>query len=48
VHNAAAGDYGLQVGLVWWIIGMVLAITYFVVAYRLFRGKVPVQAGGRA
>ena len=31
---------GEQVGLVWWIIGMVLAIIYFVFTYRLFWGKV--------
>ena len=28
------------VGLVWWSIGMVLAILYFVLTYRLFWGKV--------
>jgi cytochrome bd ubiquinol oxidase subunit II len=40
VYNAAAGEYGLKVGLVWWSIGMVLAMTYFVIVYRMFRGKV--------
>jgi cytochrome d ubiquinol oxidase subunit II len=40
VHNASAGQYGLTVGLVWWIIGMILAAIYFVLTYRLFRGKV--------
>jgi cytochrome bd-type quinol oxidase subunit 2 len=30
----------LTVGLAWWIIGMVLAIIYFVFTYRLFWGKV--------
>jgi cytochrome bd ubiquinol oxidase subunit II len=25
---------------VWWIIGMVLAIIYFAITYRLFWGKV--------
>jgi cytochrome d ubiquinol oxidase subunit II len=40
VYNAAAGEYGLRVGLVWWIIGMVLAAGYFIFMYRSFRGKV--------
>jgi len=40
VQNSASGHYGLSVGLAWWIIGMVLAIGYFVYLYRLFRGKV--------
>jgi cytochrome d ubiquinol oxidase subunit II len=47
VHNAAAGTYGLTVGLVWWSIGIVLAAIYFVITYRLFRGKVRID-GGRA
>ncbi len=45
IGNAAAGHYGLVVGLVWWSIGMVLAAVYFIVTYRLFRGKVQVMAG---
>jgi cytochrome d ubiquinol oxidase subunit II len=40
IYNAAANEYGLSVGLVWWIVGMVLAIGYFVFVYRAFRGKV--------
>src|SRR5207248_2411249 len=40
IHNAAAGHYGLVVGLVWWLIGMALAAIYFILTYRLFRGKV--------
>ena len=43
IHNAAAGEYGLRVGLVWWLIGMALAVTYFIITYRLFRGKVHVS-----
>jgi cytochrome d ubiquinol oxidase subunit II len=41
IHNSSASPYGLVVGLVWWSIGMVLAIVYFVFTYRLFWGKVP-------
>jgi cytochrome d ubiquinol oxidase subunit II len=46
VHNAAASHYGQSVGLVWWIIGMVLAVIYFTLTYRLFRGKVSLADGG--
>jgi cytochrome d ubiquinol oxidase subunit II len=46
IDNAAAGQYGLQVGLVWWLIGMTLAIIYGAVTYRLFRGKVEAPAEG--
>jgi len=40
VHNAAAAPYGLGVGLIWFIPGMVLATGYFVYTYRSFAGKV--------
>jgi cytochrome d ubiquinol oxidase subunit II len=36
VHNAAAGHHSLTTALVWWPLGMVLALTYFVYAYRMF------------
>lgn len=40
IYNAATSPYGMSVGLVWWILGMVLAASYFIIIYRLFRGKV--------
>ena len=40
VTNAAAGEYGLYIGLAWWIPGMVLAVLYSVFVYRHFSGKV--------
>jgi cytochrome bd ubiquinol oxidase subunit II len=40
VDAAKAGVYGLQVGLAWWAIGMMLAALYFSIAYRSFAGKV--------
>lgn len=43
IYNASASQYGLRVGLVWWIIGMILAAIYFIFTYRLFRGKVQVK-----
>jgi cytochrome d ubiquinol oxidase subunit II len=46
VYNASGSAYGLAVGLAWWSIGMVLAAIYFVVIYRLFRGKVSLEDDG--
>jgi cytochrome bd ubiquinol oxidase subunit II len=46
IYNASASQYGMAVGLVWWSIGMVLAVVYFVIIYRLFRGKVSLEDEG--
>ena len=46
IQNASASDYGLTVGLIWWSIGMVFAAIYFIVIYRLFRGKVRMEDEG--
>jgi cytochrome bd ubiquinol oxidase subunit II len=46
IYNAAASPYGLAVGLVWWSIGIALAAVYFVLIYRLFRGKVRLDDEG--
>jgi cytochrome d ubiquinol oxidase subunit II len=43
VNGAKASDYGLKVGLIWWIIGMILATGYFTFVYRSFAGKVVVE-----
>jgi cytochrome d ubiquinol oxidase subunit II len=40
VLNTAAAPYGLRVGLVWWIPGMLLTGGYFAYTYRSFSGKV--------
>jgi cytochrome bd ubiquinol oxidase subunit II len=45
IYNTAAGAHGMQVGFVWWTLGMILAATYFVFIYRMFRGKVRVEEG---
>ena len=44
IYNSAAGSYALRVGVIWWGVGMVVAIGYFVLIYRMFRGKVPVES----
>ena len=46
VHNAKAADYGLRIGLVWWIPGMALATGYFVYVYRKFSAKVTLSEEG--
>jgi len=45
IYNTAAGAHGLRVGFVWWTLGMILAIGYFVFVYRMFRGKVKLEEG---
>jgi cytochrome d ubiquinol oxidase subunit II len=43
VRTARAGEYGLKIGLVWWVIGMILAAGYSTYVYRSFAGKVVVD-----
>ena len=40
IENALTSPHALHVGLVWWTIGILLAATYFVIVYWIFRGKV--------
>ncbi len=44
VESAKAGAYGLKVGFLWWIVGMILAAVYFTFVYRSFAGKVEVES----
>jgi cytochrome d ubiquinol oxidase subunit II len=46
IEKALSGPYTLHVGLVWWAFGMCLALTYFFVVYRMFRGKVSLDGDG--
>ena len=45
IYNTAAGGYGLGVGIIWWAIGIALALGYFTYLYRSFRGKVVLEEG---
>jgi cytochrome bd ubiquinol oxidase subunit II len=45
ITNAKAADYGQKIGLIWWVLGMILAAGYFIYAYRAFAGKVSAEAG---
>jgi cytochrome d ubiquinol oxidase subunit II len=46
IERAISGPHTLHVGLIWWGFGMCLAVMYFVIVYRMFRGKVSLEAGG--
>lgn len=48
VDNAKAPDYGLRIGLVWWIIGMILVAGYHYHVYSSFAGKVSAEDSGKA
>ncbi len=39
VSEALTGPYALHIGLIWWGIGILMAIGYFVLTYWLFSGK---------
>lgn len=46
VEKALSGPHALHVGLIWWTLGMFLALLYFTIVYRMFRGKVSVSGEG--
>jgi cytochrome d ubiquinol oxidase subunit II len=45
IAKALTGPHSLHVGLIWWSLGLVLALAYFISSYSLFRGKVSAEAG---
>ena len=46
IYNTAAGQHGLIVGLAWWILALILALGYFTLLFRMFKGKVRLEGGG--
>jgi len=48
IQNASAGARSLSVGLIWWSVGMAIAVAYFVFVYRMFKGKVVEHAAGHS
>jgi cytochrome d ubiquinol oxidase subunit II len=46
IERALSGSHSVHVGLVWWTIGITLALIYTATVYWLFRGKVPEHAEG--
>ena len=47
IHNAASSHHALVVGLRWWSLGIVLALAYFIVAYRFFFRQAPTPSATR-
>lgn len=45
IASALTGPHSLHVGLIWWSLGLILALAYFTTSYWLFRGKVSAEAG---
>jgi cytochrome bd ubiquinol oxidase subunit II len=45
IASALAGSHSLHIGLIWWSLGLILALAYFTTSYWLFRGKVTADAG---
>ncbi|MGZ4332229.1 MAG: cytochrome d ubiquinol oxidase subunit II [Solirubrobacteraceae bacterium] len=46
IYNAASSHHALAVGLRWWSLGIVLALGYFIVAYRFFFARGPSAGAG--
>lgn len=45
-YNSQSGAYSLDAGLVRWLACMLLAVGYFTLLYRSFRGKVTLKDTG--
>jgi cytochrome bd-type quinol oxidase subunit 2 len=41
--SSFVAPHTLHIGLIWWSVGICLAVVYFCIFYRLFRGKVPID-----
>lgn len=39
IYNTKAGEYGLEVGAMWWVFAFIFVIGYFVMVHRIFKGK---------
>jgi len=46
VHNAAAPESGLRIGLIWFLPALALTTAYFTFLYRRFSGKVQLEESG--
>lgn len=45
-YTASSGGPGLETGLIWWSLAMILTVAYFINLFRSFRGKVEAGSGG--
>lgn len=39
IYNASADAYGLSVGLAWFSVAAILVVIYFIIQFRVFKGK---------
>jgi cytochrome d ubiquinol oxidase subunit II len=39
IYNVAADNYGLSVGVYWFVIALILVIAYFIINIKVFSGK---------
>jgi cytochrome d ubiquinol oxidase subunit II len=46
IANSVTSAYAMKVALVWWTIGIIIALGYFVYVYRMFKGKVSLTGTG--
>ncbi len=46
IANSVTSVYAMKVALVWWTIGIIIALGYFVFLYRMFKGKVTLTGSG--
>jgi cytochrome bd ubiquinol oxidase subunit II len=46
IQNSVTSQYAMRVALVWWSIGTIIAVGYFVFIYRMFKGKVSLEGSG--
>lgn len=46
IARSITGHHAQAVGLIWWTFGIALAVMYFVIIYRMFRGKVDLESEG--
>ena len=40
IYNVATPDYGVEVGLMWFVPGILLAAAYYFYTHRSFSGKI--------
>ena len=46
IDNSVAPVPGLRIGILWWTVGMTLAVGYTVFVHRRFAGKVTAEGEG--
>ena len=46
IANTAAPEFGLRIGMIWWIAGMTLGVAYTIFMHRRFAGKITTERDG--